>query len=138
MLQPKRLKHRKHFRGKMTGKSVSGATLAFGEIGLKTLECSWIKAKQIESARKAISHATKRLGKLWIRIFPDKTYTKKAAGSRMGGGKGEIEGYVAVVKPGRILFELTGVTESVAKRALWLAGRKLPVKTKIIVKYGSK
>jgi len=118
----------------MKGKALSGATLAFGEVGLKALERSWVTSQQIESARKAISHATKRVGKVWIRIFPDKSYTKKAAGSRMGGGKGDVVGYVAVVKPGRILFEITGVTKDIARRALWLAGRKLPIETKLVEK----
>lgn len=134
MLQPKKSKYRKHFRGNMRGVATSGATLNFGEIGLKAVSRGWVSSAQIEAARKTISHESKRGGKIWIRIFPDKSYTKKAAGVRMGGGKGEIEGYVAVVKPGRILFEITGVPRSVAKRAMWLAGRKLSVATKIIEK----
>lgn len=118
----------------MRGKAVSGSTLAFGEVGLKALDCGWVTSQQIEAARKALSHESKRIGKIWIRIFPDKSYTKRAAGARMGGGKGDIEGYVAVVKPGRILFEMTGVDRAVARRALWLAGQKLSVKSKIVEK----
>lgn len=114
--------------------ATSGSTIIFGDIGLKALGRGWITAQQIEAARKAISHATKRTGKMWVRIFPDKSYTKKSSGSRMGGGKGDIEGYVAVVKPGRMIFEMTGVPEEVAQRALWLAGRKLPIATKIVNK----
>lgn len=118
----------------MRGKAISGSSLSFGEVGLKALERGWVSSQQIESARKTISHATKRVGKMWIRIFPDKPYTKKATGSRMGGGKGDIEGYVAVVKPGRILFEVTGVSLEIAKKAMWLAARKLPIAAKVIEK----
>lgn len=132
MLQPKKQKYRKHFRGKMRGKAVSGSTLAFGDVGLKALGRGWVTSQQIEAARKAISHESKRVGKIWIRIFPDKSYTKKASGARMGGGKGDIEGYVAVVKPGRVLFEITGVDKEVARKAMWLAGQKLSVATKIV------
>lgn len=113
---------------------MSGATLAFGEVGLKALGRGWVTSQQIEAARKTLSHESKRIGKIWIRIFPDKSYTKKASGSRMGGGKGDIEGYVAVVKPGRILFEMTGVGREVARRSLWLAGQKLSLSTKIVEK----
>jgi len=132
MLQPKKQKYRKHFRGKMRGKAVSGSTLAFGDVGLKALGRGWVTSQQIEATRKAISHESKRVGKIWIRIFPDKPYTKKASGARMGGGKGDIEGYVAVVKPGRVLFEITGVDKEVARKAMWLAGQKLSVATKIV------
>ncbi len=118
----------------MKGKAQSGNALAFGEMGLKALERSWITSQQIESARKAVSHATKRMGKSWVRIFPDKPYTKKAAGSRMGGGKGDIAGYVAVVRPGKVILEITGVTKEIGHRALWLAARKLPIATKLIEK----
>ncbi|OGD63829.1 50S ribosomal protein L16 [Candidatus Beckwithbacteria bacterium RBG_13_42_9] len=134
MLHPKRQKYRKQFRGQMKGKAQSGNALAFGEMGLKALERSWITSQQIESARKAVSHATKRMGKSWVRIFPDKPYTKKAAGSRMGGGKGDIAGYVAVVRPGKVILEITGVTKEIGHRALWLAARKLPIATKLIEK----
>lgn len=132
MLQPKRQKYRKHFRGTMKGVATAGSTIAFGEYGLKSLGCSWVSARQIEAARKAISHKTKRVGKLWVRIFPDKTYTKKGAGVRMGSGKGEVEGYVCVVRPGRMLFELAGVDLATAKQAFLLASRKLSVKTKFL------
>jgi len=134
MLQPKKQKYRKHFRGKMRGLAVTGSRVAFGELGLKATESGWLTAQQIEAARKSISHATKRAGKMWIRIFPDKPYTKKASGAKMGRGKGDIEGYVAVIKPGRVLFEITGVPESVSRRALWLAGRKLPIASRIVSK----
>lgn len=118
----------------MRGKALSGSTLAFGEIGLKAQDCGWVTGQQIEAARKALSHESKRIGKIWIRIFPDKSYTKRPAGARMGGGKGDIEGYVAVVKPGRILFEMTGIDRTVARRALWLAGQKLSLSCKIVEK----
>ena len=114
--------------------AVTGSRIAFGELGLKATEPGWLTAQQIEAARKSISHATKRAGKMWIRVFPDKPYTKKASGAKMGSGKGDIEGYVAVIKPGRVLFEITGVPESVSRRALWLAGRKLPVASRIVSK----
>lgn len=132
MLQPKRQKYRKHFRGTMKGTATAGSTIAFGEYGLKSLGRGWVSARQIEAARKTISHKTKRIGKLWIRIFPDKTYTKKGAGVRMGSGKGEVEGYVCVVRPGRMLFELAGVDLATAKQAFLLASRKLSVKTKFL------
>lgn len=132
MLQPKRQKYRKHFRGTMKGVATAGSTIAFGEYGLKSLGCGWVSARQIEAARKTISHKTKRVGKLWVRIFPDKTYTKKGAGVRMGSGKGEVEGYVCVVRPGRMLFELAGVDLATAKQAFLLASRKLSVKTKFL------
>lgn len=132
MLQPKRSKFRKQFRGTMAGNAQSGNSLAFGEFGLKSLDRGWLSARQIEAARKTITHATKRIGKVYLRVFPDKPYTKKGAGVRMGGGKGEIEGYVAVIRPGRILFELGGVSEAIAREAFRLAGRKLSLKTKFI------
>jgi large subunit ribosomal protein L16 len=134
MLQPKRQKYRKQFRGKMGGKAYSGSSLEFGDYGLKSLSCGWLSARQIEAARKTIAHATKRVGKTWLRVFPDKSYTHKGAGVRMGGGKGEIEGYVAVIKPGRILFEIGGVSEEIAREAMRLAGRKIAMKTKFIVR----
>jgi len=116
----------------MPGTRVKGSSLEFGEYGLKAQDRCWLTARQIESARKVITHYTKRAGKLWIRAFPDKSYTKKAAGSRMGGGKGEIEGYVAVVRPGKIIFELAGITEEIARESLKRAGAKLPIKTKFV------
>ncbi|MFH0942833.1 MAG: 50S ribosomal protein L16 [Candidatus Beckwithbacteria bacterium] len=134
MLQPKRQKFRKSFRGSMGGLSYAGSTLSFGDYGLKALACSWVTARQIEAARKTIAHHTKRVGRLWIRIFPDKTYTKKGAGVRMGGGKGEVEGYVCVVKPGRIMFELAGVEEKIALESFRLATQKLSLKTKVVKK----
>lgn len=130
MLQPKKTKYRKQFRGKMRGISSRGITLAFGDYGLKSLGRAWLTAKQIEAARVAISHYTKRAGKVWIRVFPDKPITSKGSGVGMGAGKGEVEGYVVVVTPGRILFELSGVTKEVAWEALKRAGSKLPFKTK--------
>jgi large subunit ribosomal protein L16 len=135
MLQPKRQKYRKSFRGRMRGLSFKGASLEFGDYGLKALECGWIPSRRLEAARKAVSHETKRGGRLWIRVFPDKSYTHKAAGVRMGSGKGEIEGYVAVIRPGRIIMELGGVTESVARESFRLAGRKLGLTTKFVAKY---
>ncbi|MFA6184910.1 MAG: 50S ribosomal protein L16 [Candidatus Shapirobacteria bacterium] len=130
MLQPSRTKYRKQFRGKMRGLS-KGNLVAFGEYGLKSLDCSWITANQLESARRAIAHATKRNGRIWIRIFPDKPITEKGTGT-MGAGKGDVKGYVAVIKPGRIMFEVSGITETEAKEALKLAAAKLPVKCKIV------
>lgn len=134
MLQPKRQKYRKSFRGSMGGLSYAGSTLAFGDYGLKAMDRAWVTARQIEAARKTITHHTKRVGRLWIRIFPDKTYTKKGAGVRMGGGKGEVEGYVCVVKPGRIMFELAGIEEKIALESFRLATQKLSIKTKVIKK----
>ena len=130
MLQPSRTKYRKQFRGKMRGLS-KGNLVAFGEYGLKALECGWITANQLESARRAISHATKRNGRMWCRIFPDKPVTEKGTGT-MGAGKGDVKGYVSVVKPGRVLFEVSGITEEQAKEALTLASAKLPIVTKIV------
>ena len=130
MLQPSRTKYRKQFRGKMRGNS-KGNLVAFGEYGLKALECSWITANQLESARRAIAHSTKRNGRMWVRIFPDKPVTEKGTGT-MGAGKGDVKGYVAVVKPGRIIFEVSGVTETEAKEGLKLAAAKLPVICKIV------
>jgi large subunit ribosomal protein L16 len=132
MLMPKRVKHRKVMRGRMTGVSQRGATVAFGEFGLKALESAKITSRQIEAARVAINRKVKRGGKLWIRIFPDFPFTKKAAETRMGKGKGNPEGFVARVKPGRILFEIAGVDEEMAKKALESASHKLPLKTKIV------
>jgi large subunit ribosomal protein L16 len=132
MLMPKRVKHRKQQRGRMSGQATRGATIAFGAYGLKAMEPQWITNRQIEAARVAITRHIKRQGKLWIRIFPDKPVTVKPAETRMGKGKGNPEYWVAVVKPGRVLFELEGVATDVAKRALELAASKLPCKTKFV------
>jgi len=132
MLMPKRVKYRKVMRGRMGGLAQKGATVSFGEYGLKALESAKITSRQIEAARVAINRKVKRGGKLWIRIFPDFPFTKKAAETRMGKGKGNPEGFVARVKPGRILFEIAGVDEEMAKQALESASHKLPLKTKIV------
>lgn len=132
MLLPKRVKYRKTQRGRIRGKANRGATVAFGSYGLKSLEHAWITNRQIEAARIAINRFLKREGKLWIRIFPDKPYTKKPAETRQGSGKGSPEGWVAVVKRGRILFEVDGVDLESAQEALRLASHKLPVKTKFV------
>lgn len=132
MLMPKRVKYRKQQRGRMKGKAVRGSKLAFGQFGLKVLAPGWITARQIEAARIAMTRHIKRGGKVWIRIFPDKPVTQKPAETRMGKGKGSPEYWVAVVKPGRILFELGGVDEELAKEALRLASHKLPFQTKFI------
>ncbi len=134
MLSPKRVKHRKIHKGSMRGLAYRGSKVSFGEFGLQTLEPGWISNRQIESARVAITRHVKRSGKLWIRIFPDKPLTKKPAETRMGKGKGNTEQWVAPVKPGRIMFELEGVPESVAKRAMKLASHKLSVKTRFVVR----
>jgi large subunit ribosomal protein L16 len=133
MLMPKRVKYRKQMRGRMKGKARRGAELHFGDYGLQAVEPAWITARQIESSRRAMVRAMKRRGKVWIRIFPDKPITKRAAESRMGKGKGEVEFWAAVVKPGRIMFEIGGdVVEDVALEALRLASYKLPIKTKVV------
>jgi large subunit ribosomal protein L16 len=132
MLMPKRVKHRKQQRGRMIGKAFRGSRINFGEYGLQALEPSWITARQIEAARVALTHFIKRGGKIWVRIFPDKPVTKKPLETRMGKGKGAPEIWVAVVKPGRILFELAGVSESIAQEAMDRAARKLPLKTKFV------
>ena len=134
MLAPKRVKHRKTFKGRMRGAAHRGNKVSFGEYGLQALEPTWISNRQIESARVAMTRHIKRGGKVWIRIFPDKPITQKPAETRMGKGKGNPESWVAVVKPGRILFELEGVTEEVAKRAMQLASAKLPIKCKFVVR----
>ncbi len=136
MLMPKRVKHRKQQRGRMKGRATKGSDIAFGEYGLKALEPKWITNKQIEAARVAITRHIKRVGKLWIRIFPDKPVTVKPAETRMGKGKGAPEYWVAVVKPGRILFELEGVPPDIARRAMDLAASKLPIKTKFVQREG--
>ncbi len=132
MLMPKRVKYRKQMRGRLKGRASRGAKIAFGEFGLQALEPAWITSRQIEASRRAIVRYVKRGGKLWIRIFPDKPVTAKAAETRMGSGKGSVDHWVAVVKPGRILFEITGVTEEQAKEAMHLASHKLPIKTQFI------
>ncbi len=134
MLQPSRTKYRKMQKGRMKGKAYRGSTLAFGEYGLKAMEHAWITAAQIEAARIAMTRSIKRGGKVWIRIFPDKPITKKPAETRMGKGKGSVEYWVSVVKPGRILFELAGVSEDRAREAMMLAAQKLPIKTKFVTR----
>src|SRR6187431_1235559 len=134
MLMPKKVKHRKQMRGRMTGVATRGSEISFGEYGLKSLEPAWITDRQIEAARIAMTRHIKRGGKVWIRIFPDKPVTKKPAETRMGSGKGNPEYWVAVVKPGRFLFEMEGVNRELAVKALSLAAQKLPVRTKIICK----
>jgi large subunit ribosomal protein L16 len=136
MLMPKRVKHRKQMRGRMRGNTKGGSTVAFGEYGLKALDRGWITNRQIEAARVAMTRKIKRGGKVWINVFPDKPYTKKPAETRMGSGKGNPEGWVCVVKPGKVMFELAGVDEELAQEALRLAGHKLPVKTKFVRREG--
>lgn len=132
MLAPKRAKYRKQFRNKIKGMATKGTSLAFGTFGLKSLGLGWITARQIEAARRAMTHYTKRGGRIWIRVFPDKPVTKKPAETRMGSGKGDIDHYVATVKPGTIIFEMAAVEEKVAREAMRLASHKLPIKTKMI------
>ncbi len=132
MLMPKRVKYRKQQRGRNRGMAHRGNTVAFGEYGLMALEATWMTSRQIEAARRAISHHVKRGGKIWIRIFPDKPVTAKPAETRMGSGKGAVDHYVAVIKPGRVLFELAGVRPEVAHEALERAAQKLPIKCKIV------
>ncbi len=134
MLMPKRVKRRKQFRGTMTGKALRGNTITYGEFGLVATEPCWIKSNQIEAARIALTRYTKRVGKVWIKIFPDKPVTAKPAETRMGSGKGSLEYWVAVVKPGRVMFEIGGVPEEQAREALRLAMHKLPCKCKIVSK----
>ena len=136
MLQPKRVKHRKVHRGRMRGNSKGGHQVTFGEYGLKALDRGWITNRQIEAARIAMTRKIKRGGKVWINIFPDKPYTKKPAETRMGSGKGSPEGWVAVVKPGRVMFEMSGVSEDLAREAMRLAGHKLPVSTRVVTREG--
>ena len=132
MLMPKRVKHRKVFRGRMKGEAHRGNFLAYGEFGLQATEPCWVTSQQIEAARIALTRYTKRGGQVWIKIFPDKPVTEKPAETRMGSGKGSPEYWVAVVKPGRVMFEIAGVPEDVAREALRLASHKLPIKTKIV------
>ena len=134
MLMPKRVKYRRVHRGRMTGKAMRGNTLAYGQYGLQATEPGWITSNQIEAARIAMTRHTKRGGQVWIKIFPDKPVTKKPAETRMGSGKGSPEYWVSVVKPGRIMFEIAGVSEEVAREALRLASHKLPIKTKVMVR----
>jgi large subunit ribosomal protein L16 len=137
MLMPKRVKYRKQMRGRMKGKAERGAEVHFGDFGLQALEPGWVTARQIEAARRAITRALKRRGKVWIRVFPDKPVTQKPAETRMGKGKGNVEFWVAVVKPGRVMFEVGGgLSEETAKEALRLASHKLAIKTKFVSRYG--
>ena len=134
MLMPKRVKYRKQMRGRMKGTELRGADVHFGDFGLQALEPGWVTARQIEAARRAIMHALKRRGKVWIRIFPDHPYTRKPPETRMGKGKGSVEYWVAVVKPGRIMFEISGLPEDIAKEALHQASYKFSIKTKVLDK----
>ncbi len=132
MLAPKRVRYRKRMKGRMKGHAHRGNTVAFGEYGLMSLDPAWITNRQIEASRVALTRVMKRTGKVWIRIFPDKPITKKPAETRMGKGKGNPEGWVAVVKPGRVLFEIEGVPDDVARKALRMASNKLPIKTRVV------
>lgn len=132
MLMPKRVKYRKQMRGRMRGRATRGAAVTFGEFGLQATEPCWMTSRQIESARRAIVRYVRRGGKLWIRIFPDKPVTAKAAETRMGSGKGSVDHWVAVIKPGRVLFEIAGIPEGQAKEAMRLAAHKLPIKTQFV------
>jgi large subunit ribosomal protein L16 len=132
MLQPRRVKYRKAFRGRRTGIATRGSSIQFGDFALKSLDSGWVTARQIESARRSITHHTKRGGRLWIRIFPDKSVTKKPPETRMGSGKGAVDHYVSVVKPGTILFEMSGVSPEVAQEAMRKASAKLPINVKFI------
>ena len=134
MLLPKRVKYRRVHRGRMTGKATRGTQVNYGEYGLQALEPAWVTSNQIEAARIAMTRHTKRGGKVWIKIFPDKPVTEKPAETRMGSGKGSPEYWVAVVKPGRVMFEIAGVSEEIAREALRLASHKLPIKTKIVAR----
>lgn len=136
MLMPKRVKYRKQMRGRMKGKASRGTEVAFGDYGLQTLEPAWITSRQIEAARRAIVRHVRRRGKYWVRIFPDKPVTVKPAETRMGKGKGAVDHWVAVVRPGRILFELGGVSEEMAREAMRLAAHKLPVKCQFVAREG--
>jgi len=135
MLMPKRVKYRKQMRGRMKGKESRGVEISFGEFGLQALEPGWVTARQIEAARRTLVHAMKRRGKVWIRIFPDKPYTQKPPETRMGKGKGNVEYWVSVVKPGRVMFEVGGLDEATAREALDLARRKFSIKTKVIARH---
>jgi large subunit ribosomal protein L16 len=137
MLQPKKVKHRKQHRGRMRGKAKGGTEVAFGDYGLVAIEPGWITNRQIEAARVAMTRHIRRGGKVWINIFPDKPVTKKPAETRMGSGKGNPESWVAVVKPGRVMFELSGVSPAIAKEAISRAAHKLPIKTKFVTRLGA-
>lgn len=130
MFQPKQRKYRKEFRGKMKGQATSGATLSFGDYGLKAMDRAWLTSRQIEAARKAIAHHTKRQGKLWIRVFPNKPVTAKGPGVGMGSGKGDIKEYVAPIIPGKMIFEIAGISDEIAEESMRLAAHKLPFPTK--------
>jgi large subunit ribosomal protein L16 len=134
MLQPNRQKYRKMHRGRRRGEAHRGATVAFGEFGLQAMQCGWLTSRQIEAARRAITHYVKRGGKIWIRIFPDHPVTTKPAETRMGSGKGAVDHYIAVVKPGRVLFEVGGLQKDLAQRAMRLAGYKLPISTRFVAR----
>lgn len=134
MLMPKKVKHRKQFKGRMTGAASGGTELNFGDFGLQALECGWLSARQIEAARRAMTRYIKRGGKIWIRVFPDKSLTKKPAETRMGKGKGSPDSWVAVIRPGVMLYEMQGVEEDIAREALRLAAHKLPMKTKFVIR----
>jgi large subunit ribosomal protein L16 len=134
MLAPKRVKYRKQMKGRMTGIAVRGGAVSFGDYGLQALEAGWLTARQIEAARIALSRYVKRTGKLWIRVFPDKPITKKPAETRMGKGKGPVEGWIAVVRPGKVLYEIMGVPEDKAREALYIAAQKLPIKTRYVMR----
>src|SRR5512134_1423429 len=135
MLMPSKVKYRKQQRGRMRGKAYRGGSLAFGDTGLQVLEPGWVTARQIEAARIAMTRAVKRGGKMWIRVFPDKPYTKKPAETRMGKGKGPPEGWVAVIKPGRVLFELEGISKTAAQEAMRLGASKLPIRTRFVERH---
>jgi large subunit ribosomal protein L16 len=137
MLLPKKVKHRKTFKGRMKGAAKGGTELNFGDFGLQATECGWLSSRQIEAARRAMTRYVKRGGKIWIRIFPDKPLTKKAAETRMGKGKGSPDSWVAVIKPGVMLYEMQGVTEDVAREALRLGAHKLPMRTKFVTREDS-
>ena len=136
MLMPKKVKYRKQQRGRMAGKAWRGSSIAFGDYGLKAMECGWITDRQIEAARVAMTRFIKRGGKVWIRLFPDKPITKKPAETRMGKGKGAPEQWVAVIRPGKVLFEMEGVPQATAEQAMGLAADKLPIKTKLVSRAG--
>ena len=135
MLQPSRVKYRNKQRGRMKGVSLAGSTVTFGDYGLKAMEPAWLTSRQIEAARRAITRYVRRDGRMWIRVFPDKSVTARAAETRMGSGKGPVDHWVAVVKPGRVLFEMAGVPETDAREALRLASTKLPISTKIVARH---
>ena len=134
MLMPKKVKHRKQFKGRMSGPAAGGTNLNFGDFGLQAVECGWLSSRQIEAGRRAMTRYIKRGGNIWIRAFPDKPITRKPAETRMGSGKGSPEGWVCVVRPGMVLYEMQGVTEEIAREAFRLAAHKLPMKTKLLIR----